>query len=318
MKQEEQLLAELRKTDYDALRALLVWQKGEMIFEYDAYGQGNTILHEVQSITKSIQTLLLGAIRAAGFLTDLDQPIVPFFEEYIDLDWSGGKKDITLRHLLTMTAGLDWNEAEVTYQNVLENHSNQMSDSPDWIRFALERKMRHASGTHFLYSSAAPVMLSHIIREATGKSNREWLEDIFFKPMTIQKYGVMTCPHNAEVLGDLDLTPHDLLKFGQLVLQKGTWEGAQLIDNEWIDFITTPVLQVDAQRSYGMMWWKAEPPLTFMPMTFAWGVGGQHLFIMPEYEAVMLTMGRFYETDFDATPFRLLNDWVRLLLEQNI
>ncbi len=315
MKQKKQLLVELQKIAYHPLRALLVKQQGELIFEYDAYEQGSEVMHEVQSITKSIQTLLLGAIRAAGFLTDLDQPMVSFFAEYAHLDWSEGKQDITLRHLLTMTAGLDWNEAEVTYQNVVENHSNQMVDSEDWIQFALERKMRHAPGTQFLYSSAAPVLLSYIIKEATGKSNRAWLEDIFLKPLNIQHYEVMTCPHNTEVLGDLVLSPADLLKFGQLVLQKGIWEDSQLIDNEWIEYITTPVLQVDAQRSYGMMWWKAAPPLTFMPITFAWGVGGQHLFLLPEYEAVVLTMGRFYDTDFDMTAFNLLNDWVRLLLK---
>lgn len=315
MNQKEKLLTELQKKEYAPLRALLVYQQGEMIFEYDAYGKHHHLFHEVQSITKSIQTLLLGAIRAAGFLTDLDQTIAPFFQDYAQLNWCENKKAITLKDLITMTAGLDWNEAEVTYQNIIENHSNQMVDSEDWIHFALDRPMRHAPGKHFIYSSAAPVLLSHIINEATGKSNREWLEDIFFKPLGIQYYDVMTCPHNPEVLGDLELSPSDLLKFGQLVLQKGTWEGKQLIDNEWIERITKPVLQVDAQRSYGMMWWKAAPALTFMPMTFAWGVGGQHLFIMPEYEAVMLTMGRFYETDFDATAFKLLNDWVRLLLK---
>lgn len=292
------------------LRALLVQQAGELIFEYDAYGQGSPILHEAQSTSKSIQTLLLGAVRQAGFLTDLDQSIRPFFPEYQHLDWSDGKADISLRHLVTMRAGIDWNEAEVTYQNTRENHSNQMVDSADWLEFALSRPMRKPPGEIFLYSSAALVMLSKIITEASNKSNSEWLEEVFFRPLQITDYEVDRCPKDPEVLGDFYFTPRDLLKFGQLALQKGTWEGQKLIPAGWVDWLSEPLTKVDDSRRYGAMWWRAYPPLTVLPLVFMWGVGGQHLFLIPEYDAVVLTMGRFYEVDLAPQPFHLLNEYV--------
>ncbi len=313
----QELEAELQKMRFYPLRSLLVWQKGEFIFEYDAYGKNDHVLHEAQSTSKSIQTLLLGAIQKEGYLKDLDQKIAPFFKEYNYLDWSNAKADITLRHLITMQAGLDWNEGRVSYNLIYENHSNLLSESDNWIEFALNRPMLHPPGKGFQYSSAAPIMLSKVIKEATQKTNKYWLEKCLFTPLGIEFYEVATCPHEPEVLGDLEICPRDLLKIGQLVLQKGMWEGKELVPAAWIDYISAPILKIDALRSYGAMWWRGKPPLTFYEMVYAWGIGGQHIFLLPEFEAVVVTMGRFYEIDFDLTAFHLLNQWVLPLLKKS-
>jgi len=310
------LEAELQKRQYYPLRSLLVWQKDKFIFEYDAYGSNTDILHEAQSTSKSIQTLLLGAVQKEGFLTDLDQKIKPFFEEYNYLDWSNGKSDMTLRNLITMQAGLDWNEGRVSYNLIDENHSNRLSASDNWIEFALNRPMKHPPGDGYQYSSAAPIMLSKIIKEATQKTNKDWLEEALFTPLGITHYDVVTCPHESDVLGDVELCPKDLLKIGRLVLQKGMWEGKEIIPAEWIEYITSPILKIDDQRTYGAMWWQGKPPLTFCELVYAWGIGGQHIFLLPEFDAVVVTMGRFYEIDFDLTAFHLLNQWVLPLLKK--
>ncbi len=306
---------------YNSIHALLIAQGTETLFEGYFNGYYADLKHEAQSITKSIQGLLVGIAIDKKFIPSLDVKIKGYFPQYQHLDWKAGKDEITLRHLLTMTAGLQWNEAEMPYSAYYQNDANLHMMQQDWIAYPLSKPMLHKAGTSFAYSSASPVLISHILREATGLPNELFALHYLFAPLGITDYSYQKSPHDQDILADIDLLPTDLLKIGQMVLRKGHYGQHQIVPRTWIEASTSPQIQFKtAGKSYGLMWWLDTLLLAdgqSISCQYAWGYGGQHIFVIPMYDLVVVTTGGYYDVTLANAPFELLRKHILPFMDSN-
>lgn len=305
------LASEIRLGEWGPIHSILVYQNSQIIFEdyFETYARD--VLHEAQSVTKSLQSILVGIAFDQGCLKDLDEPIKDYFSDYQGIDWSEGKDQITIRHLLTMTSGLSWNESQIPYTDILDNDSNRLVLSDDWISYPLQKPMQASPGQVFNYSSAAPILLSHIIALATGMDNEVFAWEYLFDPLQIETYAYQKSPMQPHILGDIDLLPRDMAKLGLLMLNQGRWKGKQILSSQWVkNSIDAHVILDD--RAYGFWWWNRTVFSTKIKFEiyYAWGYGGQHIFVIPALQAVVVFTGGFYELTLASEPFRILDNFI--------
>jgi CubicO group peptidase (beta-lactamase class C family) len=196
------------------------------------------------------------------------------------------KRRMTLRHLLTMTSGFEWNE-NLSYSDP-RNDCSQMESSFDWVQYAINKPMAVEPGQTFNYNSGSSQLLSYIFRKATGKSIEEYAAEYLFSPLGIQQFYWKRTPTGlVDTEGGLYLTETDLAKIYYLFLKEGNWNGKQLLTKEWVKASVTPSVTLRQGVKYGFKWWLYSYDND--DSKFAWtgsGFGGQWPVIIPEYDIV--------------------------------
>jgi len=248
-------------------------------------------LHSLQSVTKTVTSVIIGAARARGEFPDLSTPVLKFFDESKVANIDERKRRVTIRHLLTMTGGFDWNE-ELPY-NDPNNSASLMEASFDWVQFVIDRKMAREPGTVFNYNSGETQLLSHIFHVATGRDIEEYAAEHLFAPLGIDHFFWKRSPAGPiDTEGGLYLNPHDLAKIAYLYLNKGVWQGRPIVTPEWVADSVSPKIEVDKSGvKYGLKWWLF--PYGDGSKT-AWagsGFGGQMPIILPEHDLVLVVTG---------------------------
>ncbi len=244
-------------------------------------------LHSLQSVTKTITSVIIGVAIARGEFPSLDTPILKFFDTTKVANIDDRKRRITIRHLLTMTAGFEWNEG-IPYDDP-NNSCSILEASFDWVQFAVDRPMSIEPGIAFNYNSGASLLLSNIFRVATGKDIEEYAANHLFAPLGIQRYFWKRAPTGViDTEGGLYLDIHDLAKICYLFLSNGKWDATQVVRKEWVQESVTPHVHVPSFPSkYGLKWWLY--PYDKDTTQFAWfgsGFGGQLPIVIPEYDMV--------------------------------
>lgn len=248
-------------------------------------------LHTMQSVTKTVTSVVYGAAATRNELPSLDTPVLKFFDETKVANVDERKRRMTLRHLLTMTAGFDWNEDDYADP---KNLCGQMEASADWVRFAIDRPMAHEPGKVFRYNSGASQILAHVFRAAVGQDLEEYAAKRLFAPLGIERWFWKRTPGGvADTEGGLYLRPRDLAKIAQLYLSEGDWKGTRVVSREWVKASTTPALPADEKTPlYGYKWWLA--PYGPDTARLAWagsGFGGQRPIVVPEHDLVVVATG---------------------------
>jgi CubicO group peptidase (beta-lactamase class C family) len=249
-------------------------------------------LHTMQSVTKTVTSVLIGVAMARREFPDLDTPVLQFFDATKVANLDDRKRRITLRHLLTMTAGLEWNE-DVSYGDP-KNDSDRMEASADWVQFVFDRPMAHEPGTIFAYSSGVAQLLSHIFQKATGKDIEEYAAQHLFEPLGIKLYYWKRSPTGLiDTEGGLYLRPEDLAKIGYLFLKNGVWHGKQILRAEWIKASVAPSVTSTGRPvpKYGFLWWLAPFSAPDRLVWVASGFGGQRLIVVPEHDLIVVITG---------------------------
>jgi CubicO group peptidase (beta-lactamase class C family) len=278
--------------------------------------------HDIRSISKSVTSLLVGIALDRGLITDLDAPVFSFFPEYADLR-TPEKDRMTLRHLLTMSSGLAWDETSVAYTNPSNTYS-QMEIAPRSDHFVLAQPLAAPPGTVFNYNSGGAELLGLILRKVSGKRLREFAKETLFDPLGIEDWEWEgSSGFNPSAASGLRLRPRDLAKIGQLVLERGKWQGRQIVSSSWIGDSTTPRLSgTDAAMmfyrpegisSYGYLWWlgRSPPEHPERDMIAGGGYGGQRVFILPSLGAVVVTTAGLYgDKASGMTALTTLNEFV--------
>jgi len=248
-------------------------------------------LHTMQSVTKTVTSVIIGVAISRNEFPSIDTPILKFFDAANVANVDEQKRRITIRHLLTMTAGFDWRE-DLPYTDP-NNAASLMEASADWIKFTIDRPMSDEPGTVFNYNSGATELLSHIFRVATGKDIEEYAAQHLFAPLGIERFYWKRIPSGLpDTEGGLYLRAHDLAKIAYLFLKNGSWNGKQLVKAEWVKSSVTPSVTVSpAGVKYGYKWWL----FPYGPEShLAWagsGFGGQMPIIVPEYDIVAVFTG---------------------------
>lgn len=267
-------------------RSLLVVKDGKIITERYFGGRDRESRHDVRSVTKSIVGTLAAIAAEQGLIGSLDDRISDYIDPDIaTLDFDQGL--ITIRNLLSMTGGFQWDE------------SGGIGDYGTWIRSddhigtLLDRPIVNPPGSGFTYNSAAVHLLGVIVEQAVGEPLAAYAERVLFDPIGID--GVAWEPlSDGYVNGGsgLDITARDLARFGQLYLQDGVSGRNRLLPEGWVAAATSPVFNWRSSYgaldrfTYGYLWWvsESEPEPAFL----AWGYGGQFVYVVPALNLVVV------------------------------
>jgi CubicO group peptidase (beta-lactamase class C family) len=278
------------------IHSLLFIRNGYVVTDAYFYPFANGSVHDVASVTKSFTATLIGVAISEGNITSVEQPVLEFFPKYTVANIDKKKKAMTLEDLLTMRSGFECiNEpSEVTLM--------QMLASPDWIQFTLDLPMVEEPGAHFVYCSSNSHLLSGIIKETTGINELDYANKSLFKPLGITNIIWPSDPQgNNHGWGDLHLTPHDMAKLGHLYLNKGTWDGKQIVPAEWMTESTQKQVSLDEGEGYGYQWWVSG---SIPGLYEARGRGGQRIIVWPEKNIIVVTTGGGFEPG-ELGPFLL-------------
>lgn len=254
-----------------------------------------TDLHTLQSVTKSVTSALVGIAIGRGEIPGVEVPILRYFDESAVGNLDGRKRRMVLRDLLTMTAGLRWDEDSVPYTDPA-NSCAAMEASRDWARYVIDRPMDSDPGRVFKYSSGASELLAHILFKATGRQADDYAADHLFGPMGIRRFFWKRTPTGLpDTEGGLYLTRADLARFGQLYLQDGFWEGRRILPEGWVAETMRPradpgMIDVPGMR-YGYQWWLLPWGGAGRVASLCWGYGGQFLFVVPERDLIAVFNG---------------------------
>lgn len=266
-------------------RSLLVARRGALVMERYYGGAERETLHDVRSVTKSIVSALVGIAHAEGLLPNLDTSMAVYLAGYA-LDTTDF--DVSVRDLLTMTSGYEWDETTA------DGYNTWITASGDRAQYVLDRPQVATPGANFRYNSGAVHVLGVVLSRATGMSVPEYAARSLFEPIGIEQAAWETLdPGTVNGGSGIDLRARDLLRIGQLLLQRGRSGGRQVVPPQWVTTATSPFfpwrIDVGAQTnvSYGYLWWvsDAPPANTF----FAWGYGGQFIYVVPDEELVVVT-----------------------------
>jgi CubicO group peptidase (beta-lactamase class C family) len=284
------------------IHSITIIRNGYMVFdEYypnDDFARGEP--HPICSCTKSIVSILIGIAIEQGYIAGIDQPVLSFFPEKTVESLTPRKEAMTLKDLLTMSAGFSCQDDESVAA------MEQMIASGDYTEYLLDRPMFHRPGTHFVYCNGVSHLLSSILTRATGMSTSVFAYEHLFRPLGITNVVWGIEPHGINLgYTDVYMKPHDMAKIGLLYLNQGQWDGEQIVSSDWVAESTRQ--QIYANRDsegYGYQWW-----VDANGYYFAAGLGGQFIFVVPQHNLVVVFTAVLFDNDF-LIPERLLNEYI--------
>jgi hypothetical protein len=248
-------------------------------------------LHTLQSVSKTVASAVIGVAVTRGEFPTLDTPILTFFDTAAVANLDPRKRRITIRHLLTMSGGFDWNES-IPYSDP-RNTAGALEASPDWVKFTIDRPMMREPGTQFNYSSGESALLAHIFFRATGVDIEEYAARHLFAPLGITNWHWKRTTSGAiDTEGGLYLDATDLARIWQLWLQGGRWQGTTVVSEAWVRESVTPHVATSTRAGapkYGFKWWLYNNPVQTDAYIWAGsGFGGQFPMAFPDQEMVVV------------------------------
>lgn len=266
------------------VHSLLIVRNGYLVLEWYSHPYSLDKKHILNSCTKSFLSTLVGLAIDKGYVQNENNAVMNYFPEYRSDKHDETKQRITIRHLLTMSSGLDWP------QYGPNNASDRMGESDDWVKFILSRPMAAEPGSQTNYSNGDSHLLSAILQQVTGATaldfGRKWL----FGPLGITDTHWDRDPQGISIgSAALYLTPRDAAKLGQLYLNHGLWEGRMVVSPGWVDASVqshTRMPTTGGPADYGYYWWVYPERGLYE----AWGGAGQRIGVFPAHSlAVVMT-----------------------------
>jgi CubicO group peptidase (beta-lactamase class C family) len=287
------------------VRSLLVFRNGKLIAEsYTKDENDITTPRAIWSCTKQIVSLLTGIAIDKQIIQSIDDPISDYLPE---TELNPDKKNIQIRHLLTMRSGISFSNDGLSGQT-----SKLLRQLPDRItNFILELPLGYAPGEKFQYKDGDPQLISSIIQEKCGKTTAAWAKEVLFDPLEIQNLD-WTGYKDGVTFGGFGIltTPREMAKFGQLVLDSGMWKGSEVVKKEWIKEITTVREENVYSNQFGYLWWIDRS----REMIFMSGHGGQYVCIIPS-KMLVIVMTAEVNTQGDFQFGREGFEWVDRIKE---
>jgi len=267
-----------RADELPRLRSLLVQWKGELVAEEYYRGATRATRANIKSASKSVLSALVGIAIAQGRIRDVHQTIgelLPAETRALD----SLKRSITVGDLLSMRAGL---------QSTSFGNYGAWVNSRNWVRYALARPMVAEPGGPMIYSTGSSHLLSAILTRTTGMSTYRFAERNLARPLGIPLRPWLADPQGIYFGGnEMRLTPRSMLRLGELYLHRGRAGARDVVPSWWVDSSFVPRTSSRFNRhQYGYGWWSRRSH--GVDIRFAWGYGGQYIFIVPELELVVV------------------------------
>jgi CubicO group peptidase (beta-lactamase class C family) len=286
-----------------AIHSVLIIRHGYLVTEvyFPPYQQDTR--HPAYSMTKSVTSAMVGKALQEGYIQNIQQKVLEFFPDIAQDATDPRRKDITIEHLLTMTAGYNTN----TMPDLYGKDANF-----DTIQHILTyNSVLVPPGTSFYYDSGLPHLLSAVVQKNTGMTLQSYTEQELFQPLGITDFTWDSDPSGVTTgATGLTLRPRDMAKFGYLYLQKGEWNGTQLLPAEWVETSTSKHIETKGLMNaaeddgYGYLWW-----IDSFGGYSAHGFGGQYIFVLPQLDMVVVFTGGLPVSLF-PTPNQLVRNYL--------
>ena len=266
-------------TGLPRLRSLVVSRHSELVLE--RYFNGATAARpaNIKSASKSVISTLVGIAVDRGLLPSPDAAIAPYFPETLGED-ADPRQLITIEDLLTMRSGL---------QSTSNRFYGAWVLSGNWVRHALTRPLLGPPGAAYRYSTGNTHLLSAILTKTTGMSTWAFANEALAEPLG---FSLARWPRDPQGIyfggNDMLLTPRQMLAYGELYLNGGVANGRRVVSEDWIARSFVPRTRSPrSDQAYGYGWWSRD--LAGRTARFAWGFGGQHVFVVPDLDLVVVT-----------------------------
>lgn len=302
--------------EYQNTHAVLIEHAGHLVYELYLEGPderwgdplGNRVfsvdsLHDLRSISKSVTSLLLGLALGGNYAQALATPVTEYFKDP-GITFGVGAEGVTLKHVLTMTAGFEWDEWTLPYSDP-RNDEHQLNIVEDPVALVLGRRVTDPPGTVWKYSGGLSQLLAAIVEQKTGKRLDVFAAEALFGPLGITNFEWLGSSKwqpqgRPSAASGLRMKARDLARIGSLLLHKGVWDNRQIVPSEWIQLssqrhITESVRGARGIYGYGFQWWPGRSnSIPSYEIIAGFGNGGQQLLVVPEHHLVVTVFAGNY------------------------
>jgi CubicO group peptidase (beta-lactamase class C family) len=288
------------------LHGILVARHGKLVLEEYFFGEHADKPHDTRSASKTVVSVVLGAAMQAGMKVDPETPVFATMGETSPaLD--PRKRAVTMRHLLTMTSGLDCDDGSPNYHPGSEDILTNQDTNPDWLRTVLGLKMLRDPGAMAVYCSINPFLAGEVLARATGRSFPDLTWELVGAPLQMGRYYIVLTPVGDSYMGGgARFFPRDFMKLAQLYANGGTWNGRRILSEAWVRESVEPRFPLGTQieranvvrspLNYGYLWWSTQYRYQgrVIRAHHASGNGGQYAMLIPELGLVISAWGGNY------------------------
>ena len=301
---------------YRDIHSILIVKDGRLVFEEYFYYHHRGKRHGVASITKSMTSLLTGLAIEQGFISGVDEKVLPYFPEYLPLQQPDQRmEDITIEDLLTMRHGWECDERDP--DSILYRENDFYTRVPDLIEATLDLPMETFPGSHFSYCTPSTVVLGGVLKKATGMNVPKYAQENLFDPLGINTAVWTTTRGDWTNTGaGMLMLPRDMAKIGLLVAQNGNWNGEQIISEDWIQSSIQEHAVLESElpswgKGYGYLWWLGDIRVIGTGVEPVCALGGwqQVIAIFPELEMVVVITGADSE-GYARQPYQILENFI--------
>lgn len=308
-----ELITKILDGTYPAVHSVLIVKGGKLVLEeyfagrnYDGYPVDFTRhdTHRAMSVTKSFTSTLIGIALDMRLIKGTDENLISLLPEYKQILTEDNKKEIKLKHVLTMTAGFAWDESTYLYNDPRNPFYILLGpERHNMIKYILSRPLKHQPGSKFTYNSGLSMLLGVLLEKGTGLKVADFADQYLFGPLGINKYiwghwdAKQTVPRTG---GGLHIRPRDMAKLGYLFLNKGQWHGRQIVSSAWIEEATQAHARFGPMwvTGYGYQWWlyrfKRENEIIDAYAAVGWG--GQRIIVIPTLDLIIVFTAGNYST----------------------
>ncbi len=286
-------------------RGIIIIRYGYIVGEAYFQGYSSNTRFPSYSIAKSFLSSLFGIAINQNLVESVDEKVSKYLVEWTNPAVEEEKQRMTIRHLLTMSSGLEWNEDDY-YNDQSQNDVFIMAETGGFLQYVLAKPSINEPGTQWYYSSGDSMLLSGILERAVNMTAYEFAQEHLLRPIGAVGITWDSDPAGHTIGGwGVSAAVREYAKFGYLYLRNGEWAGQQIVPRQWVEDSTRPAR--DDVTWYGYQWWLASvlqgfqgsivPPGTFL----AWGIYTQQIFVIPEEDIVIVRVGN------DANPYN--DEW---------
>ena len=268
------------------INSVLVVRHGHIVLEeYPQPDYDQDTAEDIRSTTKSFASALIGIAIEEGFIEGIEQKMVDLFPDRTIENLDSRKESITLEHMLTMTAGLEWNEWRYPYTDPRNDYLKALY-SADPVQYVLDLPMMEEPGVRWNYNGGTSDLLSALITEATGYDTLSFAQEFLFGPLGISEVSWSQDRHGMYYAGfGLHLTARDMAKFGYLYLNNGMWDGEQIVPADFVAEAVKTQSFFSESSGYGYQSWWTYPQ---RGVYYAAGIYGQRIYVVPDLDMVVV------------------------------